>query len=230
MKTLVERSAQYLSSVDLDEKNPYMTHNRVLKKYLKKKHPRQRFPKRQSSSTHSLQRLSRTKLNNDILGRDEDEIRHKARRHKQARERWPNRVLRWNSTKDDYVPEELLNNEELKFNDSFLLQELLDQMLDMNQLDEVSWRNISVVGFGASLLMWGKKLDQRYSSQKRVASKLKQSDDPFHKSVGEFIEIDAEMMKDLRHMIVRVGGLAASGALNIDRAYKYLVKKEKKRR
>ena len=166
----------------------------------------------------------------DITGKDSELIRHKARQHKQARERFPTKVLKWDSIKQDYVPDQEMNTEKLEFADSFFLQELLDQMLDMNQLDEVSWRNVSVVAFGASMLMWGKKLDQRYSQQKSLGSKLKQSDDPFHKSVGEFIETDAEMMKDLRHMIVRVGGLAASGAINIDRAYKYLVKQEKKRR
>ena len=223
MKTLVERSVEFLSStLDLDEKNPFMTHNRILKKYLKKPRPRQRFPKRPSKKSRSEM--------TDILGKDSELIRLKASRHKQARERWPNRVLKWNSAKDDYVPDHTLNREELEFAESFFLQELLDQMLDMKQLDEVSLRNVSVVAFGASMLMWGKKLDQRYSQQKSLGSKLKQSDDPFHKSVGEFIETDAEMMKDLRHMIVRVGGLAASGAINIDRAYKYLVKQEKKRR
>ena len=222
MKTLVERSAQYLSSVDLDEKNPYMNRQRVLHSRIPKKRPRQRFPKRPSKKSSSE--------TTDVLGTDSELIRHKTSRHKQARERWPNRVLKWNSAKDDYVPDMNLNKEEQEFAESFFLQELLDQMLDMNQLDEMSWRNVSVVAFGASMLMWGKKLDQRYSQQKSLGSKLKQSDDPFHKSVGEFIETDAEMMKDLRHMIVRVGGLAASGAINIDRAYKYLVKKEKKRR
>ena len=206
----------------LNEKNPFMTHNRILHSRIPKKRPRQRFPKRLSRKPSSEM--------TDVLGKDSELIRHKASRHKQARERWPNRVLKWNSAKDDYVPDMNLNKEEQEFAESFFLQELLDQMLDMNQLDEMSWRNVSVVAFGASMLMWGKKLDQRYSQQKSLGSKLKQSDDPFHKSVGEFIETDAEMMKDLRHMIVRVGGLAASGAINIDRAYKYLVKQEKKRR
>ena len=166
----------------------------------------------------------------DITGKDSELIRHKARQHKHARERFPTKVLKWDSVKQDYVPDQEMNTEELEFSDSFFLQDLLDQMLDMKQIDEMSWRTISVVGFGASMLMWGKKLDQHYSQQKSIASKMKQSDDPFHKSVGEFVETSADMMKDCRHMIVRVGGLAASGAINIDRAYKYLVKQEKKRR
>ena len=83
MKTLVEQTVEYLSSVDLDATDADTTNNRV--------------------------------LNTEILGRNENEIRHKARKHKHARERWPNRVLKWNSKKDAYVPDEWLNSEELEF-------------------------------------------------------------------------------------------------------------------
>jgi hypothetical protein len=166
----------------------------------------------------------------DITGRESELIRHKARQHKQARIKWPTKVLKWDSTRQDYVPDREMFRDELEISESFLLQILFVESLQMTRLNELSLRSISVAAFTAALLGWAKRLDQHYSNQKSVASKMKQSDDPNVKLEGEARENEAEMFKSLGKMLVRAGGISASGSLGIDRAYKYLVKQEKKRR
>ena len=171
-----------------------------------------------------------TRQYEDITGRESELIRHKARRHKQARIKWSTRELKWDSTRQDYVPDRELSKDELEISESFLLQILFVESLHMTRLNELSLRSISVAAFTAALMGWAKRLEQHYSNQKSVASKMKQSDDPNVKLDGEARENEAEMFKDIGKMLVRAGGISASGALGIDRAYKYLVKQEKKRR
>ena len=63
--------------------------------------------------------------------------------------------------------------------------------LHMTRLNELSLRSISVAAFTAALMGWAKRLEQHYSNQKSVASKMKQSDDPNVKLDGEARENEA---------------------------------------
>jgi len=183
----------------LCEKNPFMSPSRVLHSRVPKKRPRQRFPKRPTSSSER-----------DV------EDRYKEQQRKVAKERHPNTPLKWNG-----------NRWVVKAKEHEDHKQRIEERYGLVPLYEISLRTVAIGGYLAKVKQYANKVDSFISRMKSLSSDLSRADTPEKKTKieSELWKTDAEILWNMRKMNIYSALVSASGGLGAPKETVKLLKK-----
>ena len=189
----------------LSEKNPFMSPSRVLHSRVPKKRPRQRFPKRPTTSSEK-----------DVGDR------HKEHQRRELKQRYPNAPLKWNGNR--WVVQSKEHQDR---------KEEIEERYGLAPLTELSLRTVAIGGYLAKVKQYANKVDQGVSRMKSLASDLSRADTPEKKTKieSELWKTDADVVWNLRKMNIYSALVSASGGLGAPKeTVKLLTKKRGKKR
>ena len=184
----------------LNEKNPFMTHNRILHSRIPKKRPRKRFIPRPAKTT----------------GEREVHDRSKEHQRKEIKQRHPNTPLKWTG-----------HRWELKAREHEDRKEEIEERYGLVPLIEISLRTVAIGGYLAKVKQYSSKVDSYVARMKSLASDLSRADTPEKKAriESELWKTDADVLWNMRKMNIYSALVSASGGLGAPRETVKLLKK-----
>ena len=189
----------------LNERNPFMSPNRVLHSRIPKKRARKRFPKRPTTSSER-----------DINDRNKETQR------RELKQRHPNTPLKW--TGNRWVVQSGEHEDR---------KSQIEEKYGLIHLTELSLRTVAIGGYLAKVKQYANKVDQGVSKMKSLAGDLSRAGTPEKKTKieSELWKTDADVVWNLRKMNIYSALVSASGGLGAPKeTVKLLTKKRGKRR
>jgi len=199
MNDMPSRVAEYLN-----EKNPYMDHNRVLHSKRPKKRPRLKLIRQPATSSER-----------DI------EDRHKEQQRKEIKQRHPNASLKWNG-----------HSWKVRAKAHQVRKHQIEETYGLVALYEISFRTGAIAMYLAKVKQYANAVDKGVMTINSLSSRLENAPDEKAriKIESELWKADAGVKSALRKMSIYGVLVSASGGLGADRTYKLLKKMEKKKR
>ena len=212
----------------LNEKNPYMDHNRVLHSKRLKKHPR---PK--------LMRQPATSSERDVGDRHKEQQRREIKRtHPNASLKWNGH--RWNVRAKEYQVRKHQIEETYGLvalmassgKEEATLFKLYPKVREGIFLNEISFRTGAIAVYLSKVKQYANAVDKGVMTINSLSSRLENAPDEKAriKIESELWKADAGVKSALRKMSIYGALVSASGGLGADRTYKLLKKMEKKKR
>ena len=197
MNLLVEQVVEVLN-----EGNPYMNHNRVLRKHLRQPQPpRKRVVPRSPSTT----------------GEREVSTKSKEKQRKEVKDGLPNTSLKWDGHRWKIRTRQ---------------KEQIEKSYSLGSIQEISLRTGAIAVYLAKVKQYANAVDRGVNKLKSLSSKLQNASDEKERNriQGEIVRTDAEVLSSLRKMQMYGSLVSASGGLGADRTYKLLKSMEKQKR
>jgi len=187
----------------LDEGNPFMNHNGVLRKHLRQQSPppRKRVVPRSPSTT----------------GEREVSSKSKEKQRKEVKDGLRNTSLKWDGQRWKIRARQ---------------KEQIEKSYSLGSIQEISLRTGAIAVYLTKVKQYANKVDGGVNKLKSLSSKLQNASDEKERNriQGEIVRTDADVLSSLRKMQMYGSLVSASGGLGADRSYKILKKMEKQKR